>query len=193
MRTFRRATWHIAALMAIIVTALMAPNAAHATWYWHMTEGESFCCDKTGSMKVASDSAASAGKTASFPWNGSAEKQMNVGNIGKVYHMYLRTRGTRCQDVGPILRVNVWQWRTSGGVYGWHKVVDKATVKPTALLGGLNPTGTKTYSYQRLAVTNAVANQPYFYAQVTMTNDFNGPEGCDRNAYLDQVWFAGWK
>lgn len=182
-------------VLAMLMLSILSPAAAQAAWVWSGEEVESF----TGSVRVMSDSQASRGRTAGLLWNGTIGGQVKVTS-NTVNWIYLGAKGSTCSYVGPKLRVNVWQWRPlASGKYDWEQITSNKEIAVATLASGSRTANASVqalpgvgYGFQSFQVNGARAGFPYYYVQISMLNDVFS-DSCDRNAFVDTVWMAGWQ
>jgi hypothetical protein len=192
MRTFLQ---RVSPTLIALAMSLVLPSLAHAEWLWHKTEGETVCCENQSGLRYSADVAASNKRTVVIASNGKGEKQINTGSIGTPYHLYLHAKGTSCASLGPTIRVNVWQWRSSSGVYGWHQIAKEATIRPTSLMSGTESIVGHAYKYHSIPLTGGLSTDryPYLYVQIRVPSTAAAVTGCTRKALIDNFWVAGWR
>ncbi len=185
----------ISIVWAIVALAMLVPTAAQAAWVWSGEQAEAL----KGGARVMDDAQASGGKTAGMLWNTSIGGWFKV-NSDTVHWIYVGSKGTTCDYVGPKLRVNVWQWRpNANNQYGWEQIVSNKDLTVGTLASGARSADASAvtlpnvgYGYQSFEVKGARAGYPYLYVHIAMLNDFFSST-CDRNAFVDTVWTAGWQ
>jgi hypothetical protein len=174
MRTFLQ---RVSPTLIALAMSLVLPSLAHAEWLWHKTEGETVCCENQSGLRYSADVAASNKRTVVIASNGKGEKQINTASLG------------------PTIRVNVWQWRSSSGVYGWHQIAKEATIRPTSLMSGTESIVGHAYKYHSIPLTGGLSTDryPYLYVQIRVPSTAAAVTGCTRKALIDNFWVAGWR